>query len=169
MLNFYLYSVTSISLTLFYFGFLVFVRGAFLLIFDTDADDAAIRTLASGLGYAVVSFPLWWMHWDWLRQRFSQAEGDDVLGHQFYLFSVVCLNAMAILFAGGVGVSSLVKYLLGAGDSSASGMAASGVLIFTMLLSMALWRHHWRQFTVGFSEIFPIGKSRTEVPKEAAS
>ena len=103
MLNLYLYSVTSISLLLFYVAILVFVRGSFLLVIGGDLDQYAIRTIASGVGYAAVAFPIWWIHWGWLRQLFKRAKGDEVLGHQFYLFTVVCLNAMAILFAGGLG------------------------------------------------------------------
>lgn len=169
MLNFYLYSVTSISLFMFYFATMVFVRGSFLLIIGGDADQAGIRSLAIGLGYAAVAFPLWWVHWGWVRKQFKHAEGDAIQGHHFYLFSVVCLNAMVILFAGGMGISSLVKILFGAGNTTVEGMASSGVMIFALLLSIALWHHHWWQFIVGFNGDFPLGKKPEVFTTEASS
>lgn len=166
MLNVYLYSVTSISLTVFYVACLVFARGAFLFIFGAESGQEAVRIFAGGLGFAAVAFPIWWIHWGWLRKQFERAEGDSVLGHRFYLFSVVCLNAIAMLFAGGVGISSLAKYLFGAGNTSPSAMAGTGMLVFSLLLSFVLWRHHWLQFSVGLGVDFPFGKKDNGGSKE---
>ncbi|MDH3943788.1 MAG: DUF5671 domain-containing protein [Anaerolineae bacterium] len=169
MINFYLYSVTSISLLLFYTATLTFTKGAFYVVLGADDGNDGLQAIASGLGYAAVAFPLWWLHWSWLRKQFDAAKGDQNLWHQFYLFSVVCLNILVMLFAGGVGVASMLEYLLGAGDLAPRAVARTGVLVATLLLSFTLWRHHWQQFTQRFGQGLPFITPSPEIREESSA
>jgi hypothetical protein len=156
MINFYLYSVSSISLFLFYAAALSFVKGIFHYVAAAGAGAEALGAIASGLGYAAVAFPLWWLHWGWLRRQFDSDRSDQQVWHQFYLFTVVCLNVMVMLFAGGVGISSLLGYVLGARAITPEAASRSGLLVSALLLSFVLWRHHWRQFTSRFGKGIPF-------------
>ena len=155
MLNFYLYSVTSISLTVFYIASIVLVNGLLRLFLGIEIDESASKNIAAGAGFATVSLPMWWIHWRWLQQQFKQAEGEAVTWHRFYLFTIVCLNAMAILISGSIGVMGLVGVTLGVADGGAEAAVSAGVALFAALLSVGLWLQHWRQFRGGIGELLP--------------
>ncbi len=158
MLNFYLYSITAISLSVFYFAALVAVGGTLRLLLGAGAAPierlAAQEMLAGGAGFAALAFPLWWLHWRWLRAQFSNASGPVVAWHRFYLFTIVCLSAVVVLVAGGVGLSGVLQLILGAG-LSAGKLENTGVYLASLALSGALWLHHWRQFKGGIGELNP--------------
>jgi hypothetical protein len=155
MLNFYLYSISAISLSIFYFAVLVAVGGVLRLLSGTSPLDqlAAQETLARGAGFALLGLPLWWLHWRWLRDQFSKASGYAVTWHRFYLFTIVCLSAIVMLFAGGAGFSGLLELVLG--GSAAAELENTGVYLAALVLSSALWLHHWRQFKGGMGELNP--------------
>ena len=155
MLNFYLYSVTSISLAVFYVAALVLVNGLLQLWLGGDVSPSTSKSIAAGLGFATVACPMWWVHWRWLRLQFSQAKGGAITWHRFYLFTIVCLNAMAMLIGGGIGITTLTGALLGLSDSLATGVAGAGVALFALGLSIGLWLHHWHQFKGNLGQLLP--------------
>ncbi len=156
MLNFYLYSISAISLSVFYFSMLVAVGGALRLLLGVPpgATFAAQETLAGGAGFAILALPLWWLHWHWLRSQFANASGPTLAWHRFYLFTIICLTAIAMLVAGGVGLSGVLRLALGSSEGPAA-LENTGVYLATLALSGALWLHHWRQFRGGLGELNP--------------
>jgi hypothetical protein len=156
MLNFYLYSISAISLSVFYFSALVAVGGLLRLLIGAPVSDpyTAQETLSRGAGFAMLALPLWWVHWRWLRSQFFKASGYALAWHRFYLFTIICLTAIAMLLAGGVGLSGVLELTL-SGSLGASEMENTGVYLATLLLSGALWLHHWRQFRGGLGELNP--------------
>ncbi len=155
MLNFYLYSVTSISLTVFYIAAVVLVNGLLRLWLGVDTGEETRKAIAGGAGFISVSLPMWWIHWRWLRLQFSQTQATDITWHRFYLFTIVCLNAMAILIGGSIGVTNLAGIILAIGDTTAKSLANAGIALFALLLSGGLWLHHWRQFKGEMGELLP--------------
>jgi Domain of unknown function (DUF5671) len=159
MLNFYLYSISAIALTTFYFAALVVVNGVLQIIFNGSLKPSDQRqvmaVIAGGLGYLLIALPLWWMHWRWLRQEFEHAQETSIPWHRFYLFTIVCLNAIAILILGSLGIAAVARLGLGVADSSGRDLSQAGVLLFAMALSAALWAHHWGQFKGGRGRLLP--------------
>lgn len=174
MLNFYLYSISAISLSAFYVATLVVVGQLLSLALGAPVSplvQAEIRqTLADGLGFLVVSLPLWWLHWNALRRQFRQAAGSVVAWHRFYLFTVVCLNVVIILVAGSLGITGLIRQILGVGPQSAGDLARNGVFLTSLVLSLALWWHHWSQFRGGPGELQPpdVGQGEPNAPASAS-
>jgi uncharacterized membrane protein len=155
MFNFYLYSVTSITLTAFYTGAVVLVNGLLRLWLGVDTSEATLKSIAIGTGLVTVAFPSWWLHWRWLKLQFDRAQGTAVAWHRFYLFTIICLNAMAILIGGSIGVANLMGVALNISDAVAKDVATAGIALFVLLLSIGLWRHHWGQFKGGMGELLP--------------
>lgn len=159
MLNFYLYSISSISLTLFYFATLIGIGGLLryaLGLASTPAEIASLQeSIAGGLGFGLIAFPTWWLHWRWLRNQFKEAAGPSVDWHRFYLFTIVCLNALALLITGSIGLGGLLRLALGAGPEAADTLARAGLALTGWALSTGLWVHHWRQFRGGMGELQP--------------
>jgi len=154
MLNVYLYSVTSISLTTFYIAAIVLVNGLLRLWLGVDIDEEAGRAIAGGAGFAMVSLPLWWVHWRWLRWQFRQTEAPDTMWHRFYLFTVICLNAIVILIAGSVGLANLISAALGVSETTTRGLINAGTALCASTLALSIWLHHWRQFS-GLGQLLP--------------
>ncbi len=150
MLNFYLYSISAISLSTFYFAALLALGGLLQLLFGIQeppaSHSAARETLATGLGFLAVALPLWWLHWRRVLARGGQPDALPGDGHRFYLFSVICLNAVVILFSGGLGIAGLGHLVLGVAEDLPGDLVSTGVFLGGFLLSGALWRHHWQQF-----------------------
>ncbi len=139
------------------FSVLVAVGGAAAPAYqDVPAPTSshAQETLSRGAGFAILALPLWWLHWRWLRSQFSKASGYALTWHRFYLFTIICLTAIAMLLAGGVGLSGVLELTL-SGSLGASEMENTGVYLATLVLSGALWLHHWRQFRGGLGELNP--------------
>ena len=153
MLNFYLYSVTSISLAAFYFAAVYLVSGVLRFALGVDADTQVRNAIASGLGIVVAALPLWYVHWGWLREQFRQAKPEDVGFHRFYLFTVVCLSAMALLVSGSVAVTRLMNIALGVGPGTTASAAQAATALATFGLSFAIWILHWGQFQGGRGEM----------------
>ncbi len=152
MLHFYLYSVTSISLVTLYVATLVLVKGVLRLLLGVEPDDASREAVANGLGFLVIALPLWIVHWRWLRGQFARAQGGGVTAHRFYLFTVVCLNALAIMVGGSMGARALANAILGVGPESAQVWVRTGVAFTAMGLSLFLWLHHWRPLVTVLGE-----------------
>lgn len=150
MLNFYLYSISAISISTLYFAALVAIGGGLRLIFGTQGPVSELvdarETLATGFGFLSIALPLWWLHWRRVLQREHQEASPPGDGHRFYLFTVICLNAVIILFGGGLGISILGRLVLGVTDDLPTALVNGGVFLSSLALSMALWRHHWQQF-----------------------
>lgn len=166
MLNFYLYSITAISLAIFYAASIIVVNGILQLAFPAGpvppARQDTIELIAGALGFFLIALPLWWLHWRWLRAEFSRAEGSAVSWHRFYLFTIVCLNALAILLLGSQGISGAVRLSLGVVEPVGRTMSQTGMLLFALALSTLLWGHHWRQFKGGRGELFPPAENDLE-------
>ena len=159
MLNFYLYSITAISLAVFYTAAIVVVNGILQLIFPASpvllVRQETVERVAGALGFLLIALPLWWLHWRWLRAEFNRAEGSAVSWHRFYLFTIVCLNALAILLLGSLGISGAVRLSLGVVEPIGANLSQTGMLLFAMVLSTLLWVHHWSQFKGGHGELLP--------------
>ncbi len=152
MFNFYLYSVTSVSLVTLYVATLVLVKGLLRLALGVEPDYASREAVANGLGFLVIALPLWVIHWRWLRQQFVRAQGGAVTAHRFYLFTVVCLNAMAIMVGGSLGATALANAILGVSSGGADVWVRTGVAFTAMGLSLFLWLHHWRPLVAVLGE-----------------
>ena len=140
MLNFYLYSVTALTLATSYGATLVFVHGLLSYLLGVDMDYASRSALANGLGFALVATPLWRIHWHWLGSR--SVEEEAATGHRFYLFTVVCLNAVAVMVAGSIGVTGLLRLFLGLEWPVAPAAVTASVALIACGLSAWLWWHH---------------------------
>ncbi|MFQ5577526.1 MAG: DUF5671 domain-containing protein [Anaerolineae bacterium] len=146
MLNLYLYSVSAVSLAAFYVAALGFAANALALAFGLEGGPDIRHTVATAAGVVVASFPMWAIHWRWLRRQFGRATKNEVLLHRFYLFTIICLSAMAMLVSGSAAVSQLAGLLLGLTDTAAAGVQKGLAALATLGLSAGLWLHHWRQF-----------------------
>lgn len=150
MLTFYLHSISAISLTILYFAALVAIGATLQLILGNQGSTSALvearETLATGLGFLAIALPLWWLHWRRLLGRFSQGDETAAGVNRFYLYTVLCLNAIVILFSGGLGLRSLGRLALGVADDLPSDLINGGVFLSSLGLSVVIWRHHWRQF-----------------------
>jgi hypothetical protein len=159
MLNFYLYSITAISLGTFYLAAIVVVSGILRLGLAAPgtllARENAMEMVAGAFGYLVIALPLWWLHWRWLRIEFAHADGTEIPTHRFYLFTIVCLNALAVLLLGSLGIAGIARMGLGVAGPGDSDLAEAGVFLFAMALSGLLWLHHWNQFKGGRGKLLP--------------
>ena len=153
MLNFYLYSVTSISLAAFYFAAVYLVSGVLRFALGVDGDAAVRNAIATGLGIVVAALPLWYVHWRWLREQFQRAKPGDVAFHRFYLFTIVCLSALALLISGSVAVTRLMNIALGVGPGPTVSAANAATALATFVLSLTIWLLHWGQFQGGRGEM----------------
>ena len=140
MLKFYLYSVSALTLVTSYGATLIFIHGLLSYLFGVDTGYASREAMANGLGFALVATPLWLVHWHWLGQQAVDAE--QTTGHRFYLFTVVCLNALAVMVAGSIDVTGLLRLLLGLEWPAAPAALSVRVALVACGLSAWLWWHH---------------------------
>jgi len=140
MLNFYLYSVSALTLATSYGALLIFVQGFLSYLLGVDTGFASREAMANGLGFALVATPLWLVHWRWLCRQ--SADGEQATGHRFYLFTVICLNALALMIAGSIGVTGLLRLLLGLEWPAANAAVTVGVALTACGISAWLWWHH---------------------------
>ena len=166
MLNFYLYSISAIALAAFYTAAIVLANGVLRLALNPPvtllARNDLIETVASAFGILVISLPIWWLHWRWLRAEFPRALGAAVSWHRFYLFTIVCLNALAVLLLGSLGIAGLARISLGVAGAGRGDLSQAGVFLFATALSGLLWFHHWGQFKGGRGELLPISTTEAE-------
>ncbi|MDX1437242.1 MAG: DUF5671 domain-containing protein [Anaerolineales bacterium] len=171
MLNFYLYSITAISLAAFYTAAIIAVNGFLRLAFNATqipGDQEIMEGIAAALGFLLIALPIWWLHWRWLRVEFTRAEGSAVSWHRFYLFTIVCLNALAILLIGSMGITGVMRIGLGIATTGGQDFARTGVFLFALLLSTLLWVHHWGQFKGGRGELHPPKAEELEVSPQSS-
>lgn len=140
MLNFYLYAVSALTLATGYGAALIFVHGLLSYLLGVDTGYASRTDMANGLGFVVVATPLWLVHWQWLRRQ--SGGSDPSPGRRFYLFTVICLNAVAVMAAGSIGVTGLLRLLLGLEWPAAGAAVPVGVALTACVLSGWLWWHH---------------------------
>ncbi len=137
-------------MTALYFAALVAIGATLQLILGSQGPASELiearETLATGLGFLAIALPLWWLHWRRLLGGFAQGDEEAGGAHRFYLFTVLCLNAIIVLFGGGLGLRSLGRLALGVADEIPSDLINTGVFLSSLGLSAAIWRHHWRQF-----------------------
>jgi hypothetical protein len=160
MLNFYLYSVSSVSLATFYVATLILISGFLRLVFNVGSDYDNREAIAGGLGFLLVSFPLWMIHWRWLREQFDRQDDRSNILHRFYLFTVVCLNAIAVMIGGSIGATALANLLLSVGGDVPGTWIRAGVSLSATTMSLILWLHHWRQLQSGVDKSVPELSSR---------
>lgn len=157
MLYFYLYSVTGVALFVFTLSMMSGINGFFDFIFKVPL--AAYETtpgyegaIAFGLGYALISLPIWLYHWRRLTGESLRFADNLLTAHRFYLFTVVCLAVMLGIIAGGNGLSGLLRLAFGFGDSQAETLSNTAASFAILGVAGALWLHHWRQFRGRFGE-----------------
>lgn len=166
MLYFYLYSVTGVSLFVFTISVITGLNGFFDFLFQVPLEPyetipAYQGALAGGLGYALISLPIWLYHWRRLTRE-SQRFADNLLtAHRFYLFTVVCLSVMLGIIAGGSGLSSLLRLAFGFSDTLATTYANAAAAFAILIVAAALWLHHWRQFRGRFGDFEALLKPAT--------
>lgn len=153
MLVVYLYTVTSISLVILYIAGYVLFDALLRFLFGVDTGMATRQAIAGGLGYAVIAFPLWHMHWQWLIQHIQSVPPSATRNSQFtidfhrrYLFIVTGISILAMLLGGGISIMSLAQLALGASANVGLTCVNVGRAFFVFLLSTALWLHHWQEF-----------------------
>lgn len=153
MLSVYLYTVTSVSLLILYIAGYVLFDALLRFLFGVDTGISTRQAIAGGLGYAVIAFPLWRVHWQWLVQHIQSTSQFTIRNSQFtidfhrrYLFIVTGISIFAMLLGGGISVMSLAQLALGASDNVGLTCVNIGRAFFIFLLSTALWLHHWQEF-----------------------
>ena len=146
MLNVYLYSVSMVSLSAFYLAVIVLAVNILKSTFGLEFDTETKQYLAASVGIIMVSFPMWLIHWRWLRQQFANASKNEVFFHRFYLFTIICLSAMAMIISGSVGVSHLLGLFLALHETTTSGLQKMLAALLILIVTLGLWFHHWRQF-----------------------
>lgn len=151
MLNFYLYSVSSVSLAAFYVAAIFLGDGLVRMTTGGGLDGEGRQMVASGMGVVVAALPLWLVHWRWLRQQFRSAKGSEEAFHRFYLFTVVCLSAMATLVTASMAATRLMKMILEIAQPQDGPRAITAML--ALLLSAGIWLHHWSQFQGGRGQL----------------
>lgn len=159
MLNVYLYSVSVVSLSAFYLAALVLVNNALKLAFGVEVDLETRQFVAGSAGVILATLPMWSIHWRWLRRQFNQAAVNEVFFHRFYLFTVICLSAMAILISGSLTVSHLLGLLLHLHTTSAAGLQKTLTALSVLGVSISIWVHHWRQFKGNLGQFLPAPAS----------
>lgn len=163
MFRFYLYSVTAVSLGVFYTGITGAVKALASVFLDTpyqvlDLPFDTLIPISTGFGFAVIALPVWFLHWRWLLRLSVGFDKDDLQFHQFYLFTVVCILVFFALVSGGEAMANLFRYWLGAGlDPLVQAKAFGGLL--GLAITAALWLHHWFQFRGRFGDLTGLVKS----------
>jgi len=163
MLYVYLYSVTGVSLFVFTISVIAGVNGFYEFLFGVPipAYESAPQyqgPIAFGLGYALISLPIWLYHWRRLTQESERFSDGLLTGHRFYLFSVVCLSVMLGIIAGGNGFSQALRLLFGFIDSQAETLSKTAASFTLLLVAAGLWLHHWRQFRGRFGDLSKLLK-----------
>ena len=152
MLSVYLYTVTSVSLLILYIAGYVLFDALLRFLFGVDTGISTRQAIAGGLGYAVIAFPLWRVHWQWLHHHVVSDQSairnpNSILDfHRRYLFIVTGISIFAMLLGGGISVMSLAQLALGASENVGLTCVNIGRAFFIFLLSTALWLHHWQEF-----------------------
>ena len=146
MLNIYLYSVSMVSLSAFYLAVIASAVNILKSAFGLDLDAETKQYVATSVGIIMASFPVWFIHWRWLRQQFANASENEVFFHRFYLFTIICLSAMAMIISGSVGLSHLRGLLLTLHESTTVGVQKMLAALLVLIVTLGLWFHHWRQF-----------------------
>ena len=159
MLNVYLYSVSVVSLSAFYLAALVLGNNALKLAFGVEVDLETEQYVAGSAGVFLTTLPMWSIHWRWLRRQFNQATANEVFFHRFYLFTIICLSALAILICGSLTVSHLLGWLLDLHSTSAIGLQKVLTAVSVLGVSIGIWVHHWRQFKGNLGQFLPTPAS----------
>ncbi|MBI3158940.1 MAG: hypothetical protein HYZ26_05005 [Chloroflexi bacterium] len=172
MLYLYLYSVTGLSLLVFYFSVISGVNGFFDFIFQVpigayETTPGYESAITSGLGFAIVSFPLWVYHWRRLMRESMDFTESMLTAHRFYLFTVVCCLILMIIVSGGSGLASLLRMLFGFGESRAGNLSGMSTSVTIFLVSGGFWVHHWWQFRGKFGGMPGLKASAPEAAAKA--
>jgi hypothetical protein len=158
MLYFYLFSVTGVALFVFVVSIISGVNGLFDFVFQVPMESWQTvpeyqSAIAMGLGYALISLPVWWHHWRRLITESPRFDNTFQTFYRFYLFTVVCLSVMFGLIVGGAGFSNAIRFLLGFGESRPDQFANLASAFTLLAVAAALWIYHWRQFRGHFGSL----------------
>ena len=139
----YLYKAAGITLGITYLTFLVTVHALLRLALGLAADLVTRQTVAWGLGLLVLTTPLWWLLWRWMRWQVTAA--TPALRHDFRVYiTVIVVTALFLVFASaGAGVAVLARLALGVLVDSTLGWAQSLLAVTAMLAAIAIWYLHW--------------------------
>jgi hypothetical protein len=143
MIYFYLCSVSGVSLVLFFVSTLFLASGSSSLAFGHGDAMKAGRYIATGIGIAIPALVAWGIHWRWLLREIPKAR--ETSWFRFYLFTVLCLNVMAMLVTGGVSLSGFARVLLDVAKAPAADLARSSTSTWALFLSAGIWYLHWRE------------------------
>ncbi len=140
----YLYKAAGVTLGITYITFLLITNALLRLALGVETDLATRQTIAWGLGLLVVTAPLWWLHWRWL--RWQLAEATPVLLHEFrrYVLTISGIALLAVFTSAGAGVAVLARLALGILVDSTLGWAQSLLAVTAMLVATGIWSLHWR-------------------------
>lgn len=163
MLYIYLYSVTSVSLFVFVVSMVAGVNGLAEFLFNAPLSPyemipAQQGPLVFGLGYALISLPIWLYHWRWLTRESERFQETLLNGHRFYLFTVICLSVMMGIVVGGTAFSTAIRLLLGIFYEQAESWSQLAASFTLLLVAGGLWLHHWRQFRGRFGDMSALLK-----------
>jgi hypothetical protein len=169
MLYIYLYSVTGVALFVFTLSVMAGVNGFYDFAFNVpipayETAPTYRGPITFGLGYALISLPIWLYHWRRLTQESEKFATGLLTGHRFYLFTVVCLSMMMGIIAGGNGFTNALRLLFGFAEEAAVTLSNMATAFTLLIVAACLWLHHWRQFRGRFGDLDKLLK--TEKVKE---
>lgn len=166
MLYFYLYSITGLSLLVFYFSVISGLNGFYDLIFNVPLDVYETTpgyegAITAGLGFAIISLPIWLYHWRRVLRESADFTESMLTAHRFYLFTVVCCLMLMIIITGGSGLAAVLRLAFGFGEGRAQNLSGMASTLSIFLFSGAFWLHHWKQFRGRFGDLTGLVKSET--------
>lgn len=140
----YLFKATGIILATTYITFVVTIHALLRLLMGIETDIATRQTIAVGLGLLVVTTPLWWLHWRWMRWQLSDATSAIRQDFRAYVLTVAIVALFVVFGSAGLGVAVLARLALGILNDSTTGWGQSLLAVIAMLAATGIWYLHWK-------------------------
>lgn len=139
----YLYKATGVTLAVTYLTLIVTTNALLRLVLGSATDLATRQTIALGLGLLVVTTPIWWLQWRWLRWQLTEAIPAAQHDFRTYLLTVTVIALFVTFGSAGMGVVILTRLALGILVDSTLGWVQSLTAVTAMIVAAAIWSLHW--------------------------